>query len=97
MTITTEEKRAAEIKNELVEKKGWDEYHADQVEWWLLQYYLNDNEFRCQNNLRIARSWIPSEVREYDKKQKAGCCGFVDDGLSTVEGRTIRVGFNYDH
>jgi|18_taG_2_1085343.scaffolds.fasta_scaffold129286_1 hypothetical protein len=96
MTLTTEETQAKEVSISLV-NKGWDEHHADQVEFWLLRYYLNDTEFKYQDNLRIARSWVPAEVREYDKKQKSGCCGSVDDGLSTVEGGTIRVGFNHGH
>jgi len=96
MTITTEEKEAKSITAKLV-TKGWDSHHADQVEYWLLQYYFNNNDFEYQDNLRIARSWNVAEVREYDKKQKNGSCGSLDDGLSTVEGGTIRVGFNHGH
>ena len=95
MTTTYAEQCARACKNELTEK-GWDEHHADQVEYWMLRYWYSD-DFDYTDNFRVARGWIPSEVREYDKKQKNGCCGSVDDGLSTVEGNTIRVGFNHGH
>jgi len=84
-----------EIYKRLLEE-GWDEHHADQVEYWLYRHYCSE-EYEYVDNFRFARGWVPSEVKQYDKKQKNGCCGFVDDGLSTVEGGTIRVGFNYGH
>jgi hypothetical protein len=95
MNPTTEEKEAKSITAKLV-TKGWDEHHADQVEYWLLQYYFNNEEFYNQNSLRIARSWEPAEVKEYEQKQNRGSGGAIDIGLSTIEGRTIRVGFHSD-
>ena len=86
---------ANSIKENLIDD-GWEWHHADQVEYWLHQYFLSA-EYDNVNNLRIARSWVSTEVKEYDKKQKIGCCRSIDTGLSTVEGGTIRVGFNYDH
>jgi hypothetical protein len=96
MNDTLQENHKVKSIKETLINKGWDSHHIDQVEYWLYQYYLND-EYDNANNLRFARSWVPTEVKEYDKKQKNGCCGSIDDGLSTMEGGTIRVGFNYGH
>tara|TARA_R110000744_G_scaffold18255_3_gene49143 strand:- start:506 stop:796 length:291 start_codon:yes stop_codon:yes gene_type:complete len=95
MTITYTEDRISSITKGLLKHK-WETHHVDQVEFWLMQYYFNDEEYRSQDNLRIARGWIPSEVKEYDKKYKTGSRNSIDMGLSTMEGVTIRVGFNHD-
>jgi|TARA_R110000824_G_scaffold268517_2_gene457137 hypothetical protein len=94
---TTEEEAIVKSMVGVLTDIGWDHHHAGQVEDWLLQYYCNKTEFEYINNIRIARGWITSEVKQYDKKQKAGSGGSIDMGLSTVEGKTIRIGFNHDN
>ena len=79
-----------------VKCQGWEYEHQDLMVDHIVKTYLSD-DYEYQDNLRVARAWVPEEVRAYDLAQSQGCCGSYDTGLTTKDGRTLRIGFNHGH
>jgi|15BtaG_2_1085339.scaffolds.fasta_scaffold11543_2 hypothetical protein len=76
-----------------LEKKGYTIEEILRVGEFLLEtFYEADNA----DNLRIARSWVPSEVAEFECKRNQGCCGSHEGGIVGSQG-TVYIGYNYGH
>ena len=59
----------------------------------------------CIDNFRVARTWNPVEMAQYNKAREQGCCGFWDEevvfthkvlGVPVWKEKFI-FGFNYGH
>lgn len=84
------------FEQELLAKGFWLD-DCERIIDYLYQTYQNDQDYNYVDNLRIARSWIDEEIKEYERKRDNGCCGCFEGGVTSGCGRTIRIGFNYGH
>jgi len=76
-----------------LEKKGYTIEEILRVGEFLLDTFY---EAYRADNLRIARSWVPSEVAEFECKRNHGCCASQEGGIVGSQG-TVYVGYNYGH
>jgi len=62
----------------------------------LITSFYNNSNYENIDNLRVAKLSNTSEVNEYERAYKDGCCGFYDE-IICVNRELWIVGFNYGH
>lgn len=50
----------------------------------------------CVDNYRFAFKDDPAQMKEYERRQYDGCCGFYEK-LVSIDGRLALIGCNYGH
>jgi hypothetical protein len=76
--------------------RGYYAPHVERICRHLLTTYLDDDKYQYADSLRIARTSMPEELREYARVVERGCCGFYDTALC-IGHMVYLIGFNHGH
>ena len=75
----------------------YDRYNSLAVNF-IGQFFENKKKnYDCMDNFRVARTNDKKALKQYDKRQQNGCCGYFDTEIIAPDLKTYKVGFNYGH